>query len=313
MNPVFRVRRGGSAALITALFLLAVSACSAQQTVTREVVSGGGGTTGSSRFAVRGTLSQTAVGRLQGGDPDWRHDVGFWYEAYRPEVTTTVTLPAIETNVATRLRVDLTLATATNTPDRPFLPRRFTVRIRFNSSLLYPLDPNLRQNYDGDDCIIEISDTARIENGVIASFEAVTTLGNAESTPLEIESFAWDTRAEEKVGIIRVDGSLKLLDVCREGDELRLVRSGPAARLNIYPNPAKENLTLELTPTASGPLDIRIVNLLGSEVAHIDGGEVEVDRHYTTGIPLDGIPSGTYVVLCRLPDGVLTERLVIHE
>ncbi|MCB9216839.1 MAG: T9SS type A sorting domain-containing protein [Candidatus Kapaibacterium sp.] len=283
-------------------------------TVTRDVISGGGGTTQTTGTVVRGTLSQTAVGRLKTGGAFERHDVGFWYKAYQPEVVTTVSLPIIETNVETRVSVDLTLKTFfPRELTRPFFPRPFTARIRFNGTLLHPIEGTPTCNWDGDDCVLEIRDTARSPEGIIASFSFLTALGNQEGTPLTIEEFTWSRLGEERISVVEEHGALTLLDVCREGDQIRLIESGAAARLSIWPNPASSSATIECTPNESGMADIRLVNLLGAEVAQLAQQQMEADRSYRLSLDLTTIPSGTYTLILRLPATTITRRLIVRE
>ncbi len=243
-----------------------------------------------------------------------RHDVGFWYKAYRPEVITTVSLPAIETNVETRIRAELRLETEfTREPFRPFYPRPFTARIRFNRTLLHPLNRTPDCLWDGDDCIIEIHDTAQAENGVIATLEFLTALGNAEGTALEIEEFTWMRTGEERITVVKQHGSVTLLDVCREGNHFRLIHSGPAARLTVWPNPASTSATIEFTPNETGVADIRLVDVLGSDVVGIIREQVQADELYKTSINLTNIPSGTYMLVFQLPSETITRRLVVRQ
>ena len=286
----------------------------AQATVSRDVVSGGGGTTGSGGHTIQGTLSQTGVGRLKPTGTIDRHDVGFWYKAYQPEVITTVSLPAIETNVETHINVELRLESEfTRAPFRPFFPRPFTARIRLNGTLLHPLNLTPNCSWDGNDCIVEIHDTASTENGVIATLEFLTALGNADRTAIEIEEFTWVRTGEERISVVKQHGSVALLDVCREGDHFRLIRSGSAARLTVWPNPASTSATIEFTPNEAGVADIRLVDVLGSNVVVVVHEQVQANQLYKTSINLTDIPGGTYMIVFQLPSETLTRRLVVRQ
>lgn len=297
--------------LMIPLTLVDFVSADAQTIVSREVVAGGGGTLRGGERIVRGTLSQTAVGVLARPDASELQFAGFWHRAYRPEAVTTLSLPRIETTTRSRVVVELRLETTGNRS--PFTPRPFTIRIRFNSTLLHPLEGTPACSYDGDDCIIEISDTARLENGVIARIPFITALGNAESTPLRIESVEWDKRGEERIRVEKIDGELLLLDVCREGEEVRTIRSGPVARLAIHPNPTSGDATLDLTPNESGPVTIRLVDPLGAERLRFPTVSVEAGRHYPLQLSLSSLPSGVYTLLVQTPSGLSTKQLIIQQ
>lgn len=260
---------------------------------------------------VRGTLSQTAVGRLASTGSIERNFVGFWYRAYRPTVTTTVSLPTIETTTRTRLDLELRLESAGN--DRPYLPRAFYARIRYNATVLKDLAGAPPCDYDGDDCVIEIRDTARVENGVIARIPVITTLGNAIGTDLVIEEFTWETFAEERFSVVRQSGRVDLLDICEEGDHIRLIESGAASRLAIRPNPARTTTTIDLTPSETGPVRITLVDPLGSERFRLPPIEVEGGRYTAIDLDLSSVPSGFYRVVVEGPNTVMSERLIVQQ
>lgn len=281
-----------------------------QNGVIREVISGGGGTAGSAGHIVRGTLSQTGIGRTARGGGN-RHDAGFWYRAYRPEIVAVVSIPEIEANVGNRLTIPLQLSTSQIRGD--FFPRGFRARVRFNSTLVHLTGNNPLCSYDGDDCVFEFTGTAQGPNGTIAELDCITALGNAESTELIIEEFEWERRAEEHVTMTKDNGALRLLDVCREGDEIRLIRTAVASRMRLWPSPARELASLEFVAGESGPVEIRLVDMLGSDAATLVKEEIEADRIYRTDVDLSGIPSGSYIVVYRTATRTLTQRLLIQH
>lgn len=300
-------------ATITLLGLLLLQlSLGAQTIVLRDVVAGGGGTTGNGTHMVRGTLSQTAVGRLTHGAAAARHDVGFWYWAYKVGAVTTVSLPEIETNTATKIRVALSVEGSE--PTFPFLPRPFTARIRFNHTLLHPIEATPACTYDGNDCVIEISGVATTLNGILAELDFITALGDAESTPLEIVDFQWEqTGDRNRVVVTKRHGSLTLLDVCRVDGEIRLVHSASAARLAVYPNPARDAARIDFTAGEAGPVEIRLVDLLGTTVTSVRHEAVEPNRLYTADLELGSMPSGAYMIVVTTASGRLTERFMIEK
>lgn len=295
---------------IIVLLLLGHTDVFGQNTVTREVISGGSGTTASTGYLVRGTLSQTGIGRITHGNND-RHDAGFWYWAYQPELVAKVFIPQIEANVGNRLTIPLQLTTSQLRGS--FFPRGFRARIRFNSTLVHLTQNTPVCSYDGDDCVVEFTGTAQGENGTIAELECIAALGNDLSTELVIEEFEWERRAEERVTVTKENGELRLLDVCREGDQIRLIQTVAASRLRLWPNPAEEQTTLEFIANESGPVDISLVNMLGSKATSLVAEDIEADRIYRMDINLRDVPSGSYMVVYRTATGTLTQRLMIRH
>ncbi len=290
------------------LGMLAAGMLHGQTIVKRHVVASGGGEAASAGHTTRGTISQSAVGRLTHALDD-RHDVGFWYWAYKPTATVVVELPTIDAEVGTHITIPMTLTT-TDAPG--FLPRAFHARIRFNSTLLHPVAGTPACIADTGDCVLRIDGIAEAGAGVIARMEFIVALGDSEATPLEIEDFKWEKTGEERIATVRRDGLVNLLGVCRVGGQVRLIRSGAlASRVRVSPNPTHGRTTLEYVAAEDGPVDVRLVDLLGNDVARLIETNAEAERLYRAEVDLDAIASGSYVIVYRTPTQVLTERLVI--
>jgi hypothetical protein len=304
-------RRCGTALLLLFGTFLLASPSSAQTTISRDVVAGGSGTTSSGGHSVRGTVSQTAVGRLTHASTD-RHDVGFWYRAYQPEVIARVSFPLLEAEVGTRVTIPLLLTTTT--ARKPFFERPFRARVRFNGTLLHPAGSTPPCAYDGDDCVIEISGVAS-GDGTIAALEFIVALGNAERTPLVIESFEWYAKHEdERIATTRENGELALLGVCREGDEIRLIRSGAfLSRLRAWPNPVTSSGTVEFVSAETGPVSVLLVDMLGNTVATLVERNAEAQRLYQVAIDLENISSGSYHLVYITPSQRISQRLLIMQ
>ncbi|MBS1912775.1 MAG: T9SS type A sorting domain-containing protein [Bacteroidetes bacterium] len=297
--------------MCTAWGMAGVTRGAAQTIVTREVIAGGGGTASSPGHIVNGTISQTAAGRMVRKSGDL-HDVGFWYQAYRPEVVTKVSIPHIDAEVGTHITVPLQLTVSQT--QGPFGPRPFQARIRFNHTLLHAAGSTPACTYDGDDCAIEITGIANDGQSVIAQLDFVVALGDSESTPIAIDDFQWQQTGEERIATVREDGALQLLGVCRAGNQIRLIRSGAfASRINVWPNPASRSTTVEYVSAEAGPLDVRIVDMLGDDVAHVAGGDAEAEKLYRQEVDLTGISSGSYVVVFTTPTGRFSQPLLITQ
>ncbi|MEP7220795.1 MAG: T9SS type A sorting domain-containing protein [Bacteroidota bacterium] len=288
--------------------VVAPRAC-AQTTLTRSVISGGGGTVSDSAHHLRGTLSQTAAGRAIRNIDD-RHDAGFWYWAYRPEFVAHVSIPHLQAEVGTRLTVPIHLSVSGTR--RPFLPRAFHARISFNHTLLRAAGSTPACTSTDHNCTLEIDGTATTMDGNIAELEFIAVLGDSESTALTIEEFEWTKSNDERIATVREPGVFDLLGVCRAGGEIRLIRSGAfASRLRVWPNPVADRATMEFVAAESGPVSIRLVDLLGNDVARLAAADAEAERLYSSEIDLRGIPSGPYMLVYTTPTAVMTQRLLI--
>lgn len=77
--------------------------------------------------------------------------------------------------------------------------------------------------------------------------------------------------------------------------------------VNMYPNPAKQVLTLEL-PVAVQDADIRVLDMLGKEYLHrVHKGENRVT------ISLADVPEGMYLVRIQTDKGSTTQKLMVQD
>jgi hypothetical protein len=81
--------------------------------------------------------------------------------------------------------------------------------------------------------------------------------------------------------------------------------------LQSYPNPFSQSTTISFTPESSGYADVSIVNLLGTEVAHLFSGELAAGEHSFVWSNPTGLPDGTYECLIRFNGQVQTMPMVL--
>jgi len=60
-----------------------------------------------------------------------------------------------------------------------------------------------------------------------------------------------------------------------------------------YPNPFEQNTNIFITTTEQGLVRVRIVDLLGNQVAILHAGQLPAGRHYMNYKP-EGLSSGIY-------------------
>ena len=81
--------------------------------------------------------------------------------------------------------------------------------------------------------------------------------------------------------------------------------------LHSYPNPFSQSSTIQFTPETSGYADVSIVNLLGTEVAHLFSGELAAGEHSFVWSNPTGLPDGMYECLIRMNGQVQTLPMVL--
>jgi hypothetical protein len=60
--------------------------------------------------------------------------------------------------------------------------------------------------------------------------------------------------------------------------------------MKIFPNPASENINVEINTTATGNITIEVVNMVGQSVNTV------TTTNHNTGINISNLPAGLYMV-----------------
>ena len=293
-----------------------LSSAPAKFRIIRDVNGAGGKLMVGNTIRMHGTVSQTAIGRLQRPNTNLQHNVGFWYwAAQKNESFACIRLPFAEAEVGTALSIPLLIEEPNGLPTDGTL--RFRARIRYNRTLLQPIEGTPDCLWDGDDCLLDVEGVITEEtlrSGVLAELRFLAKLGNAESTPLTIEEFTWVGAGERYINTVLKPGQFSLLGVCRVNGEIRLVRStGPSARVRVWPNPASDNINVEFVSREEGTARITIVDAIGREIATLAEQEVEATKLYRVDVDIKSISSGSYFLVLRTPSDIKTTRLTIEQ
>jgi len=282
--------------------------------IIRDVNGSGGALMSGSSMRMHGTVSQTVIGRLRRPNGA-QHNVGFWYWAQQNEAYACVGLPLAEAEVGTVLTIPLLLEKSNRLPADGTL--RYHARIRFNGSLLKPVEGTPECTWDGGFCVIDVEGTITeetLQTGVLAELRFLAMLGNSESTPLEIESFNWLGAGERYIRTELKPGQFNLLGVCRVDGQVRLLHAGgPSARVRVWPNPAATQLNVEFVSKEEGTARITIVDAIGRDVVTLAEQQVDAVTQYSLDFDISSIASGSYFLVLRTPTQVKTVRLTIQQ
>lgn len=284
--------------------------------IIRDVNGSGGWVMRGGAYTLHGTVSQSTIGRIvTPGSLDGRRrgGIGFWYWAINGFEICVAPADA-EAHPGDTISLPIRI-TSIDGGIAPGLPYRF--RLRYNRSLLSPIDPGLDCIYDGGDCLLDIEGTLTteaLESGVLTEIRFVAKLGNAEETPIVIEGLEWGEGGEQFVEVCTDVGRFVTLGICRVDGEIRLVQSaGPASRIRAFPNPASNQVAVEFTSREEGNVTIMMVDLLGRDVALLVDQEVEQGRLNRVDVDLASIAAGNYFLVLRTPSEIKTLRLTVEQ
>ena len=81
---------------------------------------------------------------------------------------------------------------------------------------------------------------------------------------------------------------------------------------SVFPNPSSGPVQIEFTALPAAYADVRIVNLLGAEVAHLYSGELAAGKHSFLWSNPTGLPAGMYECVVRM-DGIVEHAPILLE
>lgn len=131
----------------------------------------------------------------------------------------------------------------------------------------------------------------------VSGFGAVITSYDGQTTAVDLDGTAFEESTEGK---FQSDGSTEgaSLDV----NEL-------AENLNVYPNPATNNLNVAFTLETNSKTTIELVNNLGQVVTTQSLGEVSGEQN--VALDVASLESGMYIVKVKTANGEITRRVSI--
>lgn len=80
----------------------------------------------------------------------------------------------------------------------------------------------------------------------------------------------------------------------------------------VYPNPAKDHITIQWWQRYAGPIEISLMDIKGKLVQHIAKGEYAPGEHEFV-FNLDKLASSTYLILLKSKEGISQQRLEIAQ
>ena len=218
------------------------------------------------------------------------------------QATTTVALPEISTAPGEPVRIQLRMPEQSNLALAGVT--RFETRIRFNESMLVPVEGTPAGDIVDGERVITLSGAYPAGTDVLAELRFLATLGDAAESPLVIEHFDWD---QPGVAITRIDGLLRM-DVCREGGERLFDASGRIALEPNHPNPFNAMTVITYETIEQGRTELFVLDMLGRRVATLVEGSREPGR-YRLVFDASGLPSGMYLAVLRTPTQLRVLRM----
>ncbi|MBK7185546.1 MAG: T9SS type A sorting domain-containing protein [Ignavibacteria bacterium] len=194
--------------------------------------------------------------------------------------------------------------------NRDLLPAQisWTARLRWNSSILYPLELDCRQI--GSNCQVEVSGVWDVSDSLLISTPAVVTLGQTDRGKITIDSFAWEP-TPLRIRTTTTDGEITVTGLCEDPNVRLLIGTASSFSLAARPNPASTVINIELGLREPLTVSIELINEMGQTVATFVDGQQYVKGLHLIGGDVSTIATGMYFLRVRSAKGTLTSRLAI--
>lgn len=307
MKPNLITRHANLLLLLCAVFVTAYGGAVGQRTIQRGVFGGGGlrmDVAGTARMD--GTVSQTAIGIVRA--ESHVGELGFWYTvAQNKPGFTTITIPNVQASIGQQFTLPIMHRSSAIVLKKG--AKAFTMRIRFNKTMLQPLT-EVPLSETENDYILTLSGTTADTMGTIAELTLLPRLGNDTATTIEIEDFQWmDTK---RPLLTTVDGTFTSLGICKEGGTPRLVRTINATSMRAYPNPAVSTTSIRVRLFESATARVSLHRLTGELISVLAEGDLTAGVH-TFDCDVSQLGSGAYMIRLETGREVLSHQLLISK
>lgn len=147
------------------------------------------------------------------------------------------------------------------------------------------------------------------EEKLICMIMGIALLGNSDSTDLVISNV--NCTPKEMITLFSTTNGVLTYRICQEGGD-RLIKYNEPLDMKIRPNPASDVLELELTAFEKGKHTVELVNTLGQEIRLMEFDyDPDSSQKVNTSIPISHYASGSYLLILRGPNRLITKQLQI--
>lgn len=222
-------------------------------------------------------------------------------------IRTTVMVNPIQAAVGQPVNLILSIAASDNL-DVPMAPTEFTATIGIPSSVVHITDPAFPCTpIDSATCLVRVSGS-RSDGGTLVTIPAMATLGTTDDAPLQVVDFAWQN-TPHVTEVTRIDGTIRITDVCNEGGPRLFIPSGSRYSLACMPNPVETTAEIHYGVAEAGPVTIDVIDRTGRIVVTPVSDRLVQPGSYLRHVNVRQLSAGPYMVVLRGANVVLYTRM----
>ncbi len=219
-----------------------------------------------------------------------------------PEIN--LSLPHISAKVGDFINIPIVLNSSLNMDK--LKASGFDARIKFNSTVMYPVNLNAEVNQgEGTLSLINLD----INSGdTLITIQFQTLLGNKETSNIEFCEFS----PSDADLIINVEnGSITITDLCEQGGTRLFNPDGEVGISSLSPNPAEDKLQITLDLLEKGETKLEIYNSIGKLAKVIIEENIQTPGERNINENIKDLPSGSYTIILTTPSYKQTKNLII--
>lgn len=194
-------------------------------------------------------------------------------------VRATIAVNSIQAQIGENVKVCLYIKQKENFTDRT--PKKFRAQFECNSTVLFINQPGLLCESPQEYVCRMTIEGERGESDTLVSVNAIATLGTVENSPINLVSFVWTDTTTVVKETRTQDGSIAIINVCKEGSTRLFIPSGESQKLISKPNPVTNNFMIEygLAEPTRATLDLidiegRVVERFFDDILHAAGSYI---------------------------------------
>ena len=153
--------------------------------------------------------------------------------------------------------------------------------------------------------------TTLATGGTVTSGVFTPTAAQWRLETISLATYATATSALFRIVNVSGYGNSTYIDDINISGAAGIAELNNKPQLNLYPNPANDQLTLDYTLTSSSSVSIRLFDLQGREVAELVSEKNKAAGKYSTSMDTKKYNPGVYFVTIANASGVTTQKVVI--
>ena len=189
----------------------------------------------------------------------------------------------------------------------------YSMTLRFEKTILTPLDNNLIDEIKNDSIYIKINGKVNKENDHIAEIPVIAALGRVEETDIILDEVMWFKDKNDTIVYDTeiYDGYFKLLGICHEGGARLLNPGTKAGIMNISPNPAENDLEISFALIEKGYTKAILYNTLGQNVRELFSEVITGKDTKRVNVDISDIGKGVYFIVLKTPTIYQSRKFII--